>query len=128
MNSWSAIGTIFLVIGLILLMVGFVQGTIAIDAIDQTFGQFLGEYADQLRGPVFWEAGGSLIVASLVCFVVGGVGIYAGTTTEKKNEELSILPTPGPKVNYASQIKCGSCGTMNDLDAEFCKKCGNKFR
>jgi len=23
--------------------------------------------------------------------------------------------------------KCGKCGTRNDADAEFCKKCGNKL-
>jgi hypothetical protein len=27
-----------------------------------------------------------------------------------------------------SQIRCGNCGTMNDIDADYCKKCANKFR
>lgn len=27
-----------------------------------------------------------------------------------------------------SQIRCGNCGSMNDLDAVFCKKCGQRFR
>jgi len=28
----------------------------------------------------------------------------------------------------ASQIRCGTCGTMNDLDAVFCKKCARQFK
>jgi len=27
-----------------------------------------------------------------------------------------------------SQIICGNCGTMNDIDAVYCKKCGNQLR
>ena len=27
-----------------------------------------------------------------------------------------------------SVIKCGECGTSNDIDAIFCKNCGNRFR
>ena len=27
-----------------------------------------------------------------------------------------------------SGIKCGSCGTLNDLDAVYCRKCGSQSR
>ena len=127
MNSWSAVGAIFLIIGFILLMVGFVQGVNAINAMNQLYGQILGEYANQLRGTVFWNSAGSYIVGSLVCFVIGGVGLYAGKTQTVAGE-TATLSRPTPMVTNVSQIQCGSCGTMNDIDAVFCKKCGNHLR
>jgi hypothetical protein len=123
LNSSSAVGWIFLIIGFILLVVGFAQGANAIKLTEQIFG----EYASQLRGTVFWNSAGSYIVASLVCFVIGGVGLYAGST-KIVGGETATLSRPTPMVANVSQIRCGSCGTMNDIDAVFCKKCGNHLR
>ena len=113
-----------LLLGLILLIIVFVQGANAMEAMQTLYEQFFGEDADQPRSTLFWSASGSYIVTSLVCCVVGAVGIHTGMNVEKKKGAVSIPSVPTPKVSNASQIRCGSCGTMNDLDALFCKNCG----
>jgi len=107
-------------------MVGLVQGVNAMNAISQ-FGQYLGDYANQLKIQLFWNVAGSYIIGSLVCFVAGGFGLVAGRT-QTVGGETATLSQPTPMVVNTSQIKCGSCGTMNDIDAVFCKKCGNNLR
>ena len=120
-------GAIFLIIGFILLMVGLFQGVNAMNTISQLYGQYLGDYANELRSTIFWSVAGNYIIGSLMCFVVGGVGLVAGRTKTVGGETVT-LSQPTPMVANTSQIKCGSCGTMNDIDAVFCKKCGNNLR
>ena len=112
---------------MILLVVGVAQGVNAVNALNQTLGQYLGEQVNQIAGTIFWNASGSYIVVSLVCFTIGSVGLYLGRNTQERIGEVTFPSSQTSKVNHASQIQCGSCGTMNDLDAVFCKKCGNKF-
>jgi hypothetical protein len=45
----------------------------------------------------------------------------APTTPESATVEKQEMPAK-------STIVCGVCGTINDLDATFCKKCGNRFK
>lgn len=39
----------------------------------------------------------------------------------------SALPGAAPATPVASSPTCGACGTPNDTDARFCKKCGGKL-
>jgi hypothetical protein len=47
----------------------------------------------------------------------------------KKLSALVASPSPSPSVATPAPEpeKCGQCGTRNDSDAEFCKKCGGKL-
>jgi ribosomal protein L40E len=110
-----------------LLIIGIVQGTNAMNTVNQLYGQFLGDYANQLKGTLFWNAAQVYIVSSLVCFAVGGVGVIAGRN-QTAGGEIITLSHPPSMVTNVSQIQCGSCGTMNDLDAIYCKKCGSQFK
>jgi len=125
-SNLSTAGLIFLGIGIILFIIGLFQGAAAVNAVQQLYGSFLGDYANQLAGTVFWSAAQVYIVSSLVCFAVGGVGFIAGRN-QTAGEEIISLSHPTSMAVNVSQIQCGSCGTMNDIDAVFCKKCGNQF-
>ena len=120
-------GAIFLLIGFILLVVGLVQGANAMNAMSQLYGQFLGDYTNELRSTIFWSVAGNYIIGSLVCFAIGGIGLIAGRTKAVDGGTVT-LPPPTPMMANTSKIQCGSCGSMNDIDAVFCKKCGNNLR
>jgi hypothetical protein len=52
------------------------------------------------------------------------------TTPAPSNQPVQTMSVNEPKQTPVSksEIKCGECGTINDLDAIFCKKCANRFR
>jgi len=133
MRTWTAIGAIFFLIALLLLVIGFVQGIRAVQG-HQATGQSPNtgnSILSQLGETAFWSAGGLFIISSLIFFIIGGVGLYAGREPEQITVKVEPdLPTVQSISNEqgASQIRCGSCGTLNDLDAFFCKRCGKRFR
>lgn len=83
------------------------------------------------------------IGASAFLLAIGGIFLVWHNNRNKSSKtktsvSLSSMPASSavipPEVSASdeyppvSKIKCGKCSTMNDLDSEFCKKCGNKFR
>ncbi len=88
---------------------------------------------------------GPVIVAvgfSVFCLAIGGIflvrhnrrnSLKAKTLVNPSStvESLTVAPTTvtvSDNNSLVSQIKCERCSTLNDIDAEFCKKCGNKLR
>lgn len=47
-------------------------------------------------------------------------------TTERSQPEAAAAPAANAVVPDAPRA-CGRCGTLNDLDAQFCKQCGTKL-
>jgi hypothetical protein len=39
-----------------------------------------------------------------------------------------LEPSQGSKSDHPAKPRCEKCSTVNDTDAEFCKKCGNRLR
>jgi hypothetical protein len=58
-------------------------------------------------------------------------GGYRGVIERELSERLSkrgaTSPSPGPSAVAAQDGRCNSCGTTNDADALFCKRCGSKL-
>ncbi len=78
-----------------MLIVGIVQGVRAVQALSLLNGiPFVGEVTSSYSGTVFWAASGGFIVMSIVLFIIGGVGLYAGSVTPKE------LP---PQLNQISE-------------------------
>jgi len=70
----------------------------------------------------------SIFVISAVVSL--GALLYSVTASSTRNK-ASMVPIHREYVQEGvgiSQIRCGSCGVMNDLDAVYCKKCGNQFK
>ena len=42
-------------------------------------------------------------------------------------EKLEDTPSPVPAPVVDRTLACGACGTVNDIDARFCKECGEKL-
>lgn len=140
MKTWSAIGAIFTFIGVIVLIFGVVKIAEIQNIYNQMgVGSFLGSsYVNTL----IWTAFEPYMIGAIVFFIIGGVGFIAGSSQktnnnaiELTNQSASTTPTnasfsinaPNKSVSGKSTIICGSCGTVNDLDAIFCKKCGTNF-
>ena len=72
------------------------------------------------------------MIGAIVFFIIGGVGLIAGGSSNKTNIETTTpnvsFEMNSPNVSGKSTIVCGSCGTPNDIDAIYCKKCGQTFR
>jgi hypothetical protein len=123
-KSWTIAAIIFVLIGVLFLSIGLIKGNDAMDIVGQGYDSL----SAQLRSSLFWQASQYWLVASVVCFIVGGVGLYV---VDPLGDIPDLTqPPPQPVQNGAgfSQIRCGACSTMNDIDAIFCKKCGLKFR
>jgi hypothetical protein len=80
----------------------------------------------------------SIILASLASFGVGfGFFVYRPENSpsepidNSKNHDYSNITQAGVRASNSvilkdgvfSQIRCGNCGTVNDFDAVYCKKC-----
>ena len=77
----------------------------------------------------------SPLIASvgIVVFIiaVGAIGILHWQRKGKVSISVVVpepVETQKPRTAVNSQIKCGNCGTMNDLDSKYCKNCANRFR
>lgn len=152
MKTWTAIGAIFSIIGVVILIAGLAHGLAVVNALNQTgLGQYVGS---QLEGTLFWSAFESYLIGSIILFVIGGVGFYAGGSASKINVEapsstitstvetppqtktnnVEMFPQtfelnePSTAVSGKSKILCGNCGAINDMDAVYCKKCGKQLR
>jgi hypothetical protein len=81
---------------------------------------------------------GLTIAVIILCL---GTALFLKLKSKKSIVSRNTIPAPSnQKVQTQSvneqkhtafsktEIKCGECGTMNDLDAIFCKKCANRFR
>jgi hypothetical protein len=55
----------------------------------------------------------------------GGSQSQAGMSTEAGGDRDALAPPPGPAI--PALPACGRCGVLNESDAQFCKKCGNKL-
>jgi hypothetical protein len=83
------------------------------------------DYSVKSSGIGFIQANMWLIV--LVFLGVVGLGVILfWRSNARKQYGVRNLPQSGmvPK----SEIKCGSCGTLNTLDTIYCKQCGNKLQ
>jgi hypothetical protein len=140
MNGWQAIGAIFLCFAMILLIAGVANGLNTINALDQSM---LGQYvSSQLKGTLFWRDSQLYLISSAITFVVGAISVYAGSISKVVADTPSQVDTvridltpPTFTLNESnnvvlnkSKIVCGSCGTLNDIDAVYCKKCGGGLR
>jgi len=70
----------------------------------------------------------AIIILSLVgvCIIAGVFYFYH---TKKGNSDPQKEYSEQKQTNLSSsKIVCGSCSTSNDIDAGYCKKCGNKLR
>jgi len=138
MRVWTAIGIIFTFIGFIILVLGISQIVLVYNTYNQLGG--MGQYLGSVMGTVVWAAFGPYFVSALAFFVIGGVGFIAGRGS-KADVTVSVMnETKMPASNFSyetkhpctfqskSTISCGNCGTINDIDAVYCKKCALKFR
>jgi len=139
MKTWSVIGAIFAIVGAIILIFG-VAKIVEIYNIYNQYGvsQFFGS---SFQNTVIWTAFEPYLIGAIVFFVIGGIGFFAGSGQKTNNDAKELdnqvgFPEPNvysqvnfsnSSISYKSTIICGSCGTLNDLDAVFCKKCGNNF-
>jgi len=58
-------------------------------------------------------------------------GLIFSLSVNSKQSKSQVISNPVQSVKFddgISQIHCGSCGTMNDIDAVYCKKCARQFR
>lgn len=65
-------------------------------------------------------------------FIIGAfislAGLLYSITVYSKKEKTVVVPYSA-SINSAagiSQIRCGTCGTMNNVDSVYCKKCANR--
>lgn len=124
MNNWSVVGTICFCIAIVLLLAGVGLGFAAMSAITPLSGLF-GSSRDQLNNAAFMAAASPYLIGSAVMFVIGIIGMLVGSA---KDEDTPISKEPLRVSSGVSQIRCGKCGTLNDLDAIYCKKCGSQLR
>ncbi len=127
MNNWAAVGGICFCVAVVLLLAGVGLGFSAISAIEQNpLSGYLGSYGSQIKNQVFISASTPYFVGSGVMFVIGIAGMFVGSA---KTEQVSaVSKEPLPEAVGVSHITCGRCGTLNDLDAVYCKKCSQQFR
>ena len=143
MKAYTFIGAIFTALGLCVLIVGL----IAIAEAYSLFSAFGVNHSSYLTTALF-TAFSPYLAVCIVFFVIGGIGFWAGSSKEPdvtvavRNETTPSYSMDAPShinVSYGtdnslsfssnkSVILCGSCGASNDVDAVFCKKCGNRFR
>ena len=80
-------------------------------------------------------------IAIAVIVLCLGTAIILNSKSKKTNVSPNVTPISSSQPVKAevvdepkqipvdkSIIKCGECGTLNDIDAIFCKKCANRFR
>jgi ribosomal protein L40E len=113
MNAWKALGYVFTVFGIVFLTVAVIVALPVLSSIN-----FLGQYSTEAFLSRFIAAILPYVIAASIMFVIAAGGFYAGRPRR-------TVYTRGR--NY-SRIRCGECGAMNDIDAVFCKRCGNHFR
>ena len=144
MNTLKAVGYIFTTFGFLLLLAGFIFGVNAYTAVSSFLINSYGQYTNSMIQTLFWASATPYFIGSVPMFIIGIVGFYAGRDMEKivdklpsqKNPIRVELQSPSMNAMYRtngaasgkSKIVCGSCGVTNDLDAVFCKKCGDQFQ
>jgi hypothetical protein len=70
---------------------------------------------------------GDYVLPVFVVLLLLGFGIALILYIRAK-EKNSHKDKEGTNSTQPSQIRCGTCGTLNDFDALYCKKCGRQFR
>ncbi len=125
MNNWKAVGCIFLVFGLLCFVVGLIAGNAAANA-----NPYIASIDPSASQALFMNAFEPYAIISLFMFAIGAVGLYAGRTSQvvSTTDPTFEMNTPNTAVSNKSTILCGSCRTVNDIDAVYCKKCGKQFR
>lgn len=61
---------------------------------------------------------------------IGLGGLLYSLAVGSRKQETNQVPNLVQNVQVGagvSQIICGTCGSMNDIDAVYCKKCGNQL-
>jgi uncharacterized membrane protein len=128
-KNWIVLGEISSLIGIVLLIMGIVKGLMAANSeLSQLLGQLLGS---QVESKIFWSAFEPFLIGSIILFIIGGVGLMAGSSANNIS-----LATPSPNlatidpntISSNSKIICGACGVINEIDALYCKKCGKQLR
>ena len=113
MNGWKALGYVFTVFGIVFLIVAVIVGLPVLSSIN-----FLVQYSSEAFLSLFIAAILPYVIIASFMFVIAAGGFYAGRTRR----------TVYAKGRSYSRIRCGECGAMNDIDAVFCKRCGEHFR
>ena len=103
MNNWTIVGVICFCIGVVVLLAGIGLGFAAMSAFDLLSG-FLGTYGTQLKQTAFMATATPYLIGSAAMFIIGVVGLFAGSSQAKQN-----VYSQAPKIQGA-MAKCPSCG------------------
>ncbi len=114
MNGWKALGYVFTMLGIVFLVIAVAAELPVLSSIN-----ILQQFSSETFLSVFIAAIMPYLIIAFMMFVIAAGGFYAGRTRH-------VVYARG-RGGY-SRIRCGGCGAINDLDAEFCKKCGQHFR
>ncbi len=113
MNGWKALGYVFTMLGIVFLVIAVAVELPVLSSIN-----ILQQFSSETFLSVFIAAILPYVIIASIMFVMAAGGFYAGRTHR-------VAYSRGRGGN--SRIRCGGCGAMNDLDAEFCKRCGQQF-
>ncbi len=113
MNAWKAIGYAFTIVGILFLIVAVIAVLPVLSSIN-----FLAQFSAESFLSLFIAAALPYIILASIMFVIAAGGFYAGRTRR-------FVYAKG---RSSSRIRCGTCGSINDMDADFCKRCGTQFR
>ena len=113
MNAWKALGYVFTIFGILFLIVTVIAVLPVLSSIN-----FLAEFSAETFLSLFISAALPYVILASIMFVIAAGGFYAGRTRR-------VIYA---KSRSSSRIRCGACGSMNDIDADFCKRCGTQFR
>lgn len=138
MKPYELIGGIVVFIGLIVICLGLVK-VYEVYTLYSEWGmkQILGS---AYLNTAMWKAFEPYLLPAILCFGLGGVGLAIGSSKKEEQTKLVLKPVKDPAVDalFESQPNasnngewmtiCGKCSTMNEIDATFCKRCGNSLR
>ena len=76
-------------------------------------------------GSIFDSGQIIIVIVVVVCFV--GAAFYLYSQHKASPKPQSVYPEQNQTKLSSSKIVCGSCSTINDIDAGYCKKCGRQL-
>ena len=125
-NVMRAIGIPLLIIGIILLIIGFTSF-----ATSGSFNQAFGNMAIFIVGGLLSVIGFGLISWTLVRPISKYYATEASPAikiaSKSLAEGLKESGVAGPQQKEVIKVKCPHCGYLDSEDAEFCSKCGKKI-
>jgi hypothetical protein len=131
MKAWTAIGAIFSLIGLVILVFGVARYSQLESLYNQSgASQLFGSLGDT----IIWNACAPYIIGAIVFFIIGGVGFVAGSGgNSNKPDVLSVPPTvnysqtPPPLYQVGTVRYRSACGFPNPKENQFCGRCGKSL-